>query len=330
MKSTILIITEEFDPHADTLIGSLRTLGHEPIRLHTADFPLKASFGLRLGPDTDVWQGHMCSVEGKSIDVETIRSVWWRRPAGYQLPEDLSEDEHLFVREELSQALRGLWNSLESYWISHPEDIRRASYKLEQLQRAQRLGFEIPRTLTTMNPQDVQDFYEACAGNIIYKTFAQTVFEGEHDEPGKAIYTTPIGHEQLALLETVKTTPCLFQEYIPKQVELRVTVVGNQVFTAAIHSQESDSEKMKVDWRHYEAVPYRKAVLPDDVARRCLEYVHSYNLNYSAMDLILTPDGRYVFLENNPNGQWGFIQEAVPELNISAALTACLIEGKRL
>jgi glutathione synthase/RimK-type ligase-like ATP-grasp enzyme len=330
MKSTILIITEELDPHADTIIGLLRQQGHEPIRLHTADFPLHASFGVHFDLNNDSWQGRICSVEGRTVDIESVRSVWWRRPAAFQLPEDLLAEEKAFAKEELYQAFRGLLASLESYWVSHPDNIRSASYKLEQLQRAKRMGFDVPRTLATMNPEDVYAFYDACNGNIIYKTFTQVIFEGKANEPGRAIYTTPIRKEQFDLLDTVRTTPCLFQEYIPKDIELRVTVVGNQVLAAAIHSQASESEKMKIDWRHYEAVPYRKATLPDDVAQRCLEYVHSYNLNYSAVDLILTPDGRYVFLENNPNGQWGWVDDAVPELNISGSIAACLIEGTRL
>jgi D-alanine-D-alanine ligase-like ATP-grasp enzyme len=31
-------------------------------------------------------------------------------------------------------------------------------------------------------------------------------------------------------------------------------------------------------------------------------------LRYGAFDLVYTPDGEYVFLEVNPNGQWYFMQ----------------------
>ena len=55
--------------------------------------------------------------------------------------------------------------------------------------------------------------------------------------------------------------------------------------------------------------------------------VSGYGLNFSAMDLIVTPDDRYVFLENNPNGQFIFVEEMVPELAMTDALAACLIRG---
>ncbi|MGL4609245.1 MAG: MvdC/MvdD family ATP grasp protein [Trueperaceae bacterium] len=330
MPSTIVIVTKEIDPHADRVILQLLRQGIEPVRLHTSDFPKQASLSLELDSSTEAWQGQIYSVEGRSIDVSDVRSIWWRRPGKFQFPDTLSEEEATFADQEMDKALRGLWASFQAYWISHPDDVRRASYKLEQLQRAKRMGFAIPKTLVTMHPDKVQDFYTAHQGNIIYKPFSQISFKNEIGAPILGIYTTPVTPKLLEQIESVQTAPSLFQEYVPKDVELRVTVVGNRVFSAAIHSQQATSEDMKVDWRHYENVPYTKVDLPTEVERRCLEYVHSYNLNYSALDFVLTPDGRYVFLENNPNGQWGFVQNAVPELKIGEAITECLIAGQRL
>jgi glutathione synthase/RimK-type ligase-like ATP-grasp enzyme len=128
------------------------------------------------------------------------------------------------------------------------------------------------------------------------------------------------------MLDSVRLAPCQFQEYIQKQSELRVTVIGDDVFAAEIHSQAH--EKTSIDWRHYDVqIPYCKATLPSDMIERCLALTRSYNLNFSAMDLVLTPDGRYVFLENNPNGQFIFVENLVPELKMTAALAACLIRG---
>jgi D-alanine-D-alanine ligase-like ATP-grasp enzyme len=33
------------------------------------------------------------------------------------------------------------------------------------------------------------------------------------------------------------------------------------------------------------------------------------NLNFAALDFIVTPSGELIFLELNANGQWGWIQE---------------------
>jgi glutathione synthase/RimK-type ligase-like ATP-grasp enzyme len=120
--------------------------------------------------------------------------------------------------------------------------------------------------------------------------------------------------------------PCQFQEYVPKRSEFRVTVIGNELFTAEILSQEHP--ETVVDFRRFDVpVTYRAAKLPDELAERCLRLTHSYGLNFGAIDFVLTPDGRYVFLEINPNGQFLFVQQRVPELRMAEARAACLIRG---
>ena len=323
--SIILIITSEMDSDADFMICRLRDQGENPVRLHTQDFPQAASLSLSLEDD---WRGCI-KAQGREIKAESIRSVWWRRPGAYTLPDSLGREEAKFVSDELHQTLHGFFESLDCYWMSRPETIRRASYKLEQLKRAKAMGFEVPSTLVTMDAKAAQDFYERHGGNIIYKTFSQPIIIGnEHEnERSQTVYAQPVSKEQLSDSEAIRQAPCLFQANIPKQLELRVTVIGDEVFTAAIHSQENSATQH--DWRHYEVeIPYSYYELPKDIAERCLNFVKSYGLNFSAMDLVLTPDDRYVFLENNPNGQWSFIEHEVPELKMLNAIANLLVRGK--
>jgi glutathione synthase/RimK-type ligase-like ATP-grasp enzyme len=138
--------------------------------------------------------------------------------------------------------------------------------------------------------------------------------------------TTVVTEAELDMLDAVRLAPCLFQEYVPKKVELRVTVIGDELFVAEIGSQER--AEALVDWRGDVAdIPFRVAELPPPVAEKCLALVRGYGLNFSAMDLIVTPDDRYVFLENNPNGQFIFVEHKLPELAMTDALAACLIRG---
>lgn len=324
----IVIVTEELDPHADVVLLTLREMGHEPIRVHTADFPINGAMTFRLGVPTESWRWNgTLQAQGRVIDISSIRSIWWRRPGQYVLPEDWDAHERDFAHGEIDKAMRGFWATVDCYWMSFPDHIRLASYKIGQLQRAAELGFDVPRTLITTDPAEVRGFYDACAGSIIYKTLSQPTVKVDRDGPLHAIYTTLISETHLASLDSIRFAPCLFQEYIPKRLELRITVIGDDVFAAAIHSQDHD--RTQHDWRHYDVdIPYTKFDLPTEVADRCHRFVRSYGLNFSAMDVILTPDGRYVFIENNPNGQWYFIQAAVPELQMKEALAACLVRGK--
>lgn len=336
-KTQIVIVTQQMDPHADEVIQALHRMGHEPVRLNTDDIPLNIAMSLDFEKGVNAWQGSINILTNeRSISIDATHSIWWRRPGEFNLPADLTEQERQFATDETDHVLQGLWASLDDrYWISYPEDIRRASWKGGQLRRAAQVGLEVPRTLITTNPGDARAFYDACNGQVVFKVLSdpwlgarkllqkhssQTLIEPY------GTYTTRISESELKLLDSVHLVPCLFQEYLPKQVELRVTVIGDEIFTAEIHSQTH--EKTQVDWRHAGAnIPYRKTTLPGEVAEHCLAFVRSYKLNFSAMDLILTPDGRYIFLENNPNGQFIFVEKRVPELRMTEALAACLIRG---
>lgn len=340
MKKEIIIVSRIADFHADDMVLQLQEMGHEPIRLNTDDIPLETAISCAFSNGESAWKGTIEILTARrTIAIEHIRSIWWRRPGEYfGLPPELSEQEREFAKGEIDHVLRGVWSTLDCYWVSHPEYIRQANWKIEQLQRAAHYGFDVPRTLLTSDPDTARAFYEACKGQMIFKVLTDTflgapkLVEKHPNQPRPAprqTKTTMITEIELEQLDSVRLVPCLFQEYVPKRTELRVTVIGDELFVAEIDSQARESTS--VDWRNWNNggfdIPYRKATLPGDIAERCMKLVRSYQLNFSAMDLILTPDGRYVFLENNPNGQFIWIEHLVPELKMLEALASCLIRG---
>jgi glutathione synthase/RimK-type ligase-like ATP-grasp enzyme len=66
--------------------------------------------------------------------------------------------------------------------------------------------------------------------------------------------------------------------------------------------------------------------LPPDLEQRCVQLVDRLGLCFGAIDLALTPDGRYVFFEVNPNGQYLWIELATG-LPISDAICDLLTSG---
>ncbi|HZA70249.1 MAG TPA: hypothetical protein VE548_11175 [Nitrososphaeraceae archaeon] len=126
----------------------------------------------------------------------------------------------------------------------------------------------------------------------------------------KMIFTTKVTKEDLHYLNNLVYTPCMFQEYIPKKIKLRVTIIGDTIHAAEIHSQLS--EKTKYDWRNYDdfkKTPYVKTKLPIKTSQKLLQLMKIMNLEFGAVDLIQSPDDEMVFLEINPNGRWWWIQE---------------------
>ena len=104
-------------------------------------------------------------------------------------------------------------------------------------------------------------------------------------------------------------------------MDLRVTVVGDELFAAAIHSQESEYPSTS-GWTW----ATRGSRLPT-CQRTSLEDVDlmgRLGIVYGAIDLRRMPDGRHVFLEINPAGQWLFV-EAVTGQPIAAALARLLL-----
>lgn len=335
-KNQIVIVSQMDDLHVDEVILCLNEMGYEPIRLNTDDIPGALMASLFLEKQHKSWSGALTILtNGRRIDVEEVRSIWWWRPGSFCLPAQLSAQEREFAQDEIEHMLQGLWASLPCYWMSFPAHMRRASWKANQLLQAARLGFDVPRTLITMNPEDARAFCESCEGEqALYKVMSDPFLAAtkvaerypEHQPEFAVTPTTLITREAFSTLDAVRTAPCLFQEDLPRVLDFRVTVIGDEIFAAEIHSQEH--EDTKVDWRYSETdIEYRKTNLPDDVADRCMALVKSYDLQYCALDLFLTPDGRYVFSECSPSGQFLFVEERVPELRMTEALASCLVRG---
>lgn len=335
LRDQILIVTRIDDPHTDDMVLALERIGHEPVRLNTDDIPANTRLELNCGDGNGALAGTIeILTNGRSVDLARVRSIWWRRPSYFGLVEDLTIQEQQFASKEIEHALRSIWASMDCYWISHPDKIRQASWKAEQLLRAESLGFKVPRTLITTDPDKAKAFLESCGGEMIFKVMSDPFlasedvayhFPDESRQPVEA-QTTLITTSQLDILDSVRSVPCLFQEYVPKAVELRITVIGDELFAAEIHSQ--NDERTAVDWRRFDVdLPYFEGKLPHNVASRCMNLVKSYDLNFSALDLIRTPEGEYVFLENNPNGQFIFIEDKLPQFAMIDTLATCLARG---
>jgi glutathione synthase/RimK-type ligase-like ATP-grasp enzyme len=104
-------------------------------------------------------------------------------------------------------------------------------------------------------------------------------------------------------------------------------VIGKRVFAVAIDSQSQ--KEARHDWRRSEVqqLPHSPFTLPVDIESKCVDLVEALGLAFGAIDLVLTPEGEFVFLEINPNGQWAWIQQVCPTMPLREALADLLIAG---
>jgi glutathione synthase/RimK-type ligase-like ATP-grasp enzyme len=323
MAGPILILTQEFDPIADRLVVELSRRGAACVRWHPDSLVSDATLSVsvdRGGAKASI------SWRGRTIEIDEIRSVWNRRPAPFRFPRRISGKERMFAEQELKSALAGMLQLGDAFWINHPDRNRRASLKALQLEVARRIGLEVPRTLITNDPAQVRDFVAALGcRQVVYKTLHSPFLP---DSP-LACFTSILSAEHLDKLDLIRHTAGIFQEYVPKRFEIRVTIIGHRVFATEIHSQEV--EDTRIDWRRADTHKLRHSPheLPDDIEARCRTLTAEFGLIYAAMDLIFTPDGRYVFLENNPAGQYGWIED-LTGAPMTSSLAEVLIAGGAL
>ncbi len=101
--------------------------------------------------------------------------------------------------------------------------------------------------------------------------------------------------------------PCFLQEYIDKKYDVRVTVMGQTVFTVAIKPPEKDEEV--VDWRkHTLEMNHEVIACPPSISNAIMAFMKHMGLNFGAFDFAVDRSGGWYFLECNPNGQWLWIE----------------------
>ena len=319
---TVLIITRSGDNECvDLVAAAIKRKGGNSVRFDTDRFPTETRLIAEYAKTEE--RLRLVSKEG-DLDLRDISSIWHRRlEIGGRIPATLDPQLRIASVEESSRTVKGMLESLKAFRMDPEPAIRRAENKQLQLQAARELGLETPRTLITNDPEAVRAFAQSCESGMITKMLSS--FAVYEDGVEKVVFTNPVGPEDLDHLDGLNLCPMTFQENIPKALELRATVVGDRTFTASIDSQGSEAAQndwrkdgvaLLRDWKEYE--------LPPSVKERLLRLMDYFGLNYGAVDFILTPDGRHVFLEVNPAGEF-FWLENCPGLPISSAIADVLL-----
>ncbi|MHA6618899.1 ATP-grasp ribosomal peptide maturase [Pseudonocardia sp. DLS-67] len=299
---TVLVLAPELDITADYMVTVLEKRGVSIVRMDTGWFPQRAGVDAEFRGGR--WHGAL-HVGDRAVALEGLRSIWYRSPSAFQFPPELSATERHWAMGEAKLGLGGMLASLPVRWVNHPNRNADASYKPVQLAVAARCGLDVPETLVTNRAETVRRF--AGGGATVTKALgAPAIVEAGGR---KTTFTLRLNAADLTDLRGVEHTAHQFQRWVPKAFESRVFVVGDRVFAAAIHA---GNEASYLDWRNdYAALRYEPIVPPAHVAAGVVAYCASLGLAYGAFDFVIRPDGRWVFLECNPGGQYGWIEDAV-------------------
>jgi glutathione synthase/RimK-type ligase-like ATP-grasp enzyme len=312
----IILVTTADDLAADLIVLHLRRRNANFVRFNQEDFPTGAKL---------VWRGATpasgnIALGEEVIDCADIASAWFRYPVEPLMTMPEHQLYLAFVVSESTGFLSGFLETMPWFWMNRPSAIAIAANKLRQLVRARELGLIVPETLATNCAQAARDFISGRDG------IAKTVTNAGFSQAGQryVVYTTPVTLDDLSIA-SVGASPVIYQQRIVNDFDLRVTVVGNQVFAVRILVRDREGG---VDWRALDAsrIVYERYRLPDEIENRCIALTRALSLSFAALDFIVTPNGEHVFLEINPSGQWGWLEQATG-LPITDAMVDRLVAG---
>ena len=301
MPDTVLIVTNDHDEHADAVIVELNKRGVPVFRFHPEDFPHACSVSLEI-QDGRI-QGEIRAAD-RRVAFDDICAAWYRRSRNLYMGPVSRTSEKLddYVKAQSTATVVAVCAGLETLWVSHPFRLRRGEVKALQLAEAARAGLATPHTLISNDPERAATFVGALGDTECAIKPLQAI--GVTDEQGYRLpltTTLPPGYS----LESLALAPTMLQPYVEKAFELRCVVIGDTIFSAKMDSQAD--EKSRIDWRGGDP-EHEIFTLPEQVEAAIHRMMDSFELNFASLDMIVTPEDEYVFLELNPNGQWLWLE----------------------
>lgn len=308
-RDKILIITNKDDPHVDGVIKLAidKGLDHLIIRLNTEDFLRNCIFSFHS------ISGYSIKLidSSKQVDSVNIKTVWYRRPEEPDTKFLKNQDIEEFATNQCQAILNGLYvySEIDTAIISPVFSLRKYAYKIPQLKLAQNIGLNIPDSIITNDPNALIEF---CNKHETISTKSLNAPNFTYQGKIYPIFNRVVKDKQLIFdnIESIKICPTYFQEYIDKIYDIRVIVIGNSIYAFSIDSQSNVYSQEDFRGAAAELLKHYYIQLPIDLQNQILKFIEMQGLRFSALDFILSKNGKYYFIENNPNGQWMWLEYA--------------------
>lgn len=315
----ICILSQSFiEGTTELVLDWLRSWGVPHVRLNATDIA-KANHGNGAVYSINKNEASVrLKIDGEEVNTSDIKVVWFRRwaysadvsvPRIFDDPSYRSDSNVFFASNHLFKELQGvtkfLLTSLSSAkWLGDPKNS--APNKLVVLKMAVEAGLDVPDTLVTADPDELRRFIEK-HGAVITKPIGDMLLVS-FDEREHGTYTSVIDDEFLAQHRQYAAFPSLYQEKLEKRYEVRTFYLDGKCYSMAMFTQQKVATQS--DFRKYcyedpnREVPYQ---LPASIEASIKELMDNLHLDTGSIDIVRTLDGRYVFLEVNPVGQFGMV-----------------------
>ena len=306
-KSMVLCISHSNDFYTiDIVMKRLAELGKDVVRLNSDQFSELLSFGYKINSTETIVE---INYNGRKFTSQDVEAVWYRKLWGIAIPDELDHSFRAIYRQEYTTMRNLFFESISHVpWMNVMDtDHKVGENKFEQLNQAQKSGLVIPESLFANSQQEVKDFFHSvCNGRMIAKLHGALSRSMSGNTP--MFPTTLIQKEDLENLDTLPYCPMIFQRQIEKMYELRIAYVDGTFFAGKINATESIIGK--TDWRIANDLQstWEEYALPEKVCDSLRTMMKNMELFFGVIDMIRDIQGEYVFLEVNPQGEWGMIQ----------------------
>lgn len=241
------------------------------------------------------------------INLFEITGYWYRR-GGFNLinytniPEGFYTNIKIFYNVEKNY----LMNFLHDIIHLNPNvkiigDIKFNNInKLSMLLIARKCGLEIPNSIVSSNKISVKNEFKD--NRIITKTLNVPLNIDENEKVSNVLFTSEIKLENI-IDEDFELT--LFQELLEKKYELRIFYLNNTLYSSCIFSQ--NDAQTSVDFRNYNHKKPNRVIpflVPKDIESKIINFMNEIKLNSGSIDIVVTKEDKFVFLEVNPIGQF--------------------------
>jgi len=297
---TVLILGGTDDEHAVYMLESLRDRGADAELLDSRSFP--GELQLANDPARGTWTLRL--PDGRALDGEQIRSVYWRCYNGVGRPELPDPKQAYLAGNDARSLFESLLLRLPVRWVNGWRGFQLHQTKPAALARVAALGVPVPATLLGNDPEAVRAFV-AAHPRCIFKPVQGGAYTRR---------VTP-AHLTDQNLKNLAYAPVTIQEEVPGAT-VRAFVAGQRILACEVRSDA-------LDFRDTADPVIVAHELPPEVQADCAAIAEALELVWAGIDLRLTPEGEYVFLEANPSPMFlGF--ESRSGLPLTAALTDLL------
>ncbi|MFE4115799.1 MULTISPECIES: hypothetical protein [Priestia] len=307
----VLVISDKYDFTTDFVCIELEKRKVKYLRLNRDEF-----YKYKIQVDTNSFDINVIVKNNQYIvSDEKLKAIYYRAPVFLRETNQTEQRtiEKQLYDEQWMSFVRNLLIFENAVWVNNPEKTYKAENKILQLKYAKELGFNIPYTLVTNTNVKLED------ERYVIKSL-DTAFFYMGEKEG-FVYSNILKKDEIENAN-INLAPITIQELINPKTDIRVTVVGTEVFATAITSK---GKGVDIDWRIVkDDVEFTTISLPLDIETKCIQLVESLGLKFGAMDLLKTENGEYIFLEINPTGEWAWLVHTTGQ-SIPQALVDILV-----